>query len=812
MGDKSGGGKSGGGGGGGTKGGGRESGVKGGRGGGGDDIGGRGSKGGAAGGGGGSKGGQVGGGTEGGAIGGGTKGGGGGGGRSYGGDMSGAPSDTSPPGGTGDTTAAGGVGTKAAPPTTGPGGVGDQTGVTGADLTGGNQGLLDFLQSNAFRSAFDQSQTAGQAVEGASLAAPTGTRGAPAVASTPGGGVGLDPLAAPGTTDVLGLADPTLTGTPGLVGTGATGATSPAASATLADPTSNIGAVTSLTGVQTAAAGASDVEALPQGTSAPGLPANFPGVTDAAGNFITEAPTGLHSGFGLGPTFDQNTATLAALRQNALGGNVDPATMRTLANSIAAEVGGTKDPAQMQSYAESVLNRLIGEQLSGVGPQTLETTLRSHYYPPETLTKLDRPVSASDLTRTENILGTALAGSNVANLATGNQSYGTGPTRYQSAGSQITRDYTVSPGDRVNEQFVQDVGQPTALRTFKEAVNLGVAPRDMTAEAADPFGSLKTGTPSIDTTPAGSPGDTTSNVPGVFSAPGTGLGDVTSPAGPNLDQPENVPGSFDFPETQLEDLKTFNAPMRGVPIEAPTDPWNLEPTVPFRTPITTGPMAGPFQPPGAITPLGGGVDYTTQPPPTSEPSIQPPAWLPMVNPQGEPRPGVGASPWFQTFNNIIPTVPAPAQPNAPAVPQPSAPESPAPEIASPASPAAPSALPAQFTGGTAPTGPAGPQFAFGNQGLAGSGMPSITALLNQNPTLQQAMVRSIVQQNPAVANASPQQQQAIAAFQLNLYNQWAQILLNQGIQDPMHSPQWQQVTKLVNDQTNAQFGLQSQAA
>lgn len=85
-------------------------------------------------------------------------------------------------------------------------------------------------------------------------------------------------------------------------------------------------------------------------------------------------------------------------------------------------------------------------------------------------------------------------------------------------------------------------------------------------------------------------------------------------------------------------------------------------------------------------------------------------------------------------------------------------------------------------------------------------------MLQQNPQLQQAVVRSAVQQNPAVAQLSPQQQQQLAAMQLGLYNQWAQILLNQGIDDPMHSPQWAQVVKLVNQQTTAAFGQTAQAA
>jgi hypothetical protein len=64
---------------------------------------------------------------------------------------------------------------------------------------------------------------------------------------------------------------------------------------------------------------------------------------------------------------------------------------------------------------------------------------------------------------------------------------------------------------------------------------------------------------------------------------------------------------------------------------------------------------------------------------------------------------------------------------------------------------------------------------------------------------------------PAAQNLPPQQQQSLAALQLGLMNQWAQILMAQGITNPIHSPQWAQVQLIVNQQVQQQLAAFQQA-
>jgi hypothetical protein len=65
---------------------------------------------------------------------------------------------------------------------------------------------------------------------------------------------------------------------------------------------------------------------------------------------------------------------------------------------------------------------------------------------------------------------------------------------------------------------------------------------------------------------------------------------------------------------------------------------------------------------------------------------------------------------------------------------------------------------------------------------------------------------------PAAQNLSPQQQQSLAALQLGLMNQWAQILMAQGIANPIGSPQWAQVQQMVDQQAQQQLAAFQQAA
>jgi hypothetical protein len=118
----------------------------------------------------------------------------------------------------------------------------------------------------------------------------------------------------------------------------------------------------------------------------------------------------------------------------------NPETRRLLAASAAAEVGGQGAEAT-QSYIESVLNRASSRGKS------LTATLRDpHYYPSSTKSKLDRPISAAEQSRIDEITKQVTAGSNVSGFATGNESGGV-----HSGGAPVTRDF-----GRGRERFVQE--------------------------------------------------------------------------------------------------------------------------------------------------------------------------------------------------------------------------------------------------------------------------------------------------------------------------------------------------------------------
>jgi hypothetical protein len=144
----------------------------------------------------------------------------------------------------------------------------------------------------------------------------------------------------------------------------------------------------------------------------------------------------------------------------------DPETRRLLAASTNAEVGGQGSEAE-HAYIESVTNRALSRNKS------LKETLRDpHYYPETTKNKLDNRVSASDQARIDETTGKVLAGSNVTNYGTGNES---GSVR--SGGAQVTRDF----GPRrerfirenadlkwVNKQLARDGNQPLPKEAVKD--------------------------------------------------------------------------------------------------------------------------------------------------------------------------------------------------------------------------------------------------------------------------------------------------------------------------------------------------------
>ena len=93
-----------------------------------------------------------------------------------------------------------------------------------------------------------------------------------------------------------------------------------------------------------------------------------------------------------------------------------PGLLRKVMASAQAEVGG-QGPLAIQAYVESIMNRAVSRKMS------LEATISdSHYYPSETIGRLNRPVSTSEQERLFPYIHNALTGSNVSNFATGNAS------------------------------------------------------------------------------------------------------------------------------------------------------------------------------------------------------------------------------------------------------------------------------------------------------------------------------------------------------------------------------------------------------
>jgi len=141
----------------------------------------------------------------------------------------------------------------------------------------------------------------------------------------------------------------------------------------------------------------------------------------------------------------------------------DPEVKRLLAASTAAEVGG-QGPQAEQAYIESVLNRAAARGM------TLRDTLTSEYdprtkkgyYPHSTIAKLGRRIGPEEQARINSLLGQVMAGSNLSNFATGNESGGV-----RSGGAPIV--YRSPRGER----FVQENADRAWIRSMQQRAREG---------------------------------------------------------------------------------------------------------------------------------------------------------------------------------------------------------------------------------------------------------------------------------------------------------------------------------------------------
>lgn len=134
-----------------------------------------------------------------------------------------------------------------------------------------------------------------------------------------------------------------------------------------------------------------------------------------------------------------SAGSLSQARSNFASELQDPNRRRLLMASTAAEVGGQGSAAE-QAYMESVMNRASAE-----GRSLAAVLLDPQYYPASTKNQLGATFNKDENQRYGSIIDNVLAGSNVSNLATGNES-----GKVRSGGAQITFD----PG--TGERFVEE--------------------------------------------------------------------------------------------------------------------------------------------------------------------------------------------------------------------------------------------------------------------------------------------------------------------------------------------------------------------
>jgi hypothetical protein len=196
----------------------------------------------------------------------------------------------------------------------------------------------------------------------------------------------------------------------------------------------------------------------PAGVGGMGTPSGLPpGATMPYGPTTTPVPAG-GAGAGGGGAAAASAPIVGALgdiRKRYAEELKDPETMRLLMASAQAEVG-YKDPARLQAYIESVLNRAAatGKSLSAI--------LRDpHYYPAATKNQLGAQFSAAQAARYAPAIQAALAGSNVSNYATGNESGGV-----HSGGARVA---FASGGER----FVEEKWTADWVRRMRQQAAIG---------------------------------------------------------------------------------------------------------------------------------------------------------------------------------------------------------------------------------------------------------------------------------------------------------------------------------------------------
>jgi hypothetical protein len=125
-------------------------------------------------------------------------------------------------------------------------------------------------------------------------------------------------------------------------------------------------------------------------------------------------------------TLDINTPVFSSLSQarSSFAQELqNPENRRLLIASIRAEVGDQGTEARL-GYTESVMNRALASNrsLQNTIIDPYDPSTGKGYYPPATMNQLNRSVSDKEYAQYNPIIDRALGGSNLSNLATGNES------------------------------------------------------------------------------------------------------------------------------------------------------------------------------------------------------------------------------------------------------------------------------------------------------------------------------------------------------------------------------------------------------